>query len=163
MAKSMTMTRSVQASVNRTKEECMSHFTKVKTKINDLGALCQALDRLGYKYAVAAAGKTVPVRGYMGAKIDAKMSIHTPGGKYDIGVVVDADGGELVADWYEMVADWWGVETTTGKTEAETVEEICRNYALGKVTSVCAAEGYAIESQETDAAGNIQVVAARWN
>ena len=139
----------------------MSHFTKVKTKINDLGALCKALDALGYKYDVAPAGETVRVRGYAGQEIRAKIAIHA--GKYDIGVVVDADGGELVADWHELVADWWGVESTTGRTECETVEAICRAYAFVRVVSACAAEGYAIESTQPDEFGSVQVVASKWN
>lgn len=139
----------------------MSHFTRVKTKINDLGALCEALDKIGHKYTIAPAGKTVTVRGFMGNTVQAKIAIHA--GKYDIGVVIDQDGGELVADWYEMVADWWGVESTMGKTEAEVVEEICRQYACVRVIAACAAEGFDVSDVEDMQDGGLQMVASKWN
>ena len=85
----------------------MSHFTTVKTKINNLVSLKQALENLKYKFTLAEEGHQVVVRGYKGDTIHAAMSIDM--GKYDIGVVQAEDGT------YEMVADWWGVETTAGK------------------------------------------------
>ena len=61
----------------------MSHFTTVATKINNLTALLQALEKLGYKYNHDEQG--VEVRGYRGQKMKAEVSINM--GKYDIGVV----------------------------------------------------------------------------
>ena len=66
----------------------MSHFTKVATKINDLVALRKALDQLGWKYKHAEAG--VEVRGWRGQTTKAEMAIDM--GKYDVGVVKQADG-----------------------------------------------------------------------
>ncbi|HEX6837481.1 MAG TPA: DUF1257 domain-containing protein, partial [Polyangia bacterium] len=66
----------------------MSHFTKVATKINDLVALKKALDQLGWKYKSSAEG--VEVRGWRGQTTKAEIAIDM--GKYDVGVVKQADG-----------------------------------------------------------------------
>ena len=139
----------------------MSHFTKVKTRIMDLEALCKALDKLGYAYTAAEVGSTVAVRGYQGNAIDAKISIHT--GEYDIGVVVDKDGVALAVDVYSLVADWWGIEDETGCTETEIVNRILKMYGFVKVVTACTAQGYEVGEPEVRADGSVQVMATQWN
>ena len=134
----------------------MSHFTTVKTKINNLTALKQALENLKYKFTVAEENQQCVVRGYKGDTIHASMSIDM--GKYDIGVVQAADGT------YELVADWWGVETTAGKFEQEVVEEINREYAYVRVMQACEEQGYQIAREDVNVAedGSVQLVAVKW-
>ena len=134
----------------------MSHFTTVKTKINNLTALKQALENLKYKFAVAEESQQCVVRGYKGDTVSASMSIDM--GKYDIGVVQAADGT------YELVADWWGVETTAGKFEQEVVEEISREYAYVRVMQACEEQGYQIAREDVNVAedGSVQLVAVKW-
>ena len=134
----------------------MSHFTTVKTKINNLTALQQALQNLKYKFTVAEESQQCVVRGYKGDTIHAAMSIDM--GKYDIGVVQAQDGT------YELVADWWGVETTAGKFEQEVVEEINREYAYVRVMQACEEQGYQIAREDVNVAedGSVQLVAVKW-
>lgn len=134
----------------------MSHFTKVQTKINNLEALRSALDKLGRRFVVAEEGQQVAVRGYKGQNTAAALSIDM--GKYDIGVVPAADGT------YELVADWWGIETSAGRTEAEVVEEINREYAYARVIQACEAQGYQIAREDIQVAGDgsVQLVASKW-
>lgn len=129
----------------------MSHFTTVKTQINDLDALEQAMEGCNYKVK---RGKKVKVRGYQGATLDAVMCIDV-GSQYDIGVLEEEDGT------YKIVSDWWGIETTTGKTQNEVVEEINREYAFVRVVNACEAQGYHVEKERQED-GSIQVVASRW-
>src|SRR5215467_14005151 len=103
----------------------MSHFTKCDLKIKNLVALKKALADMGLTFTEATAEQQVVVRGYKGAKINAEVSIDM--GKYDIGVVQQADGS------YQMVADWWGIETTRGTQEKEFVEELTQKYAYQQV------------------------------
>ena len=132
----------------------MSHFTTVATKISNLGALLQALDKLGYKYTTAEQG--VEVRGYKGQKMVAEVSINM--GKYDIGVVKAEDGN------YTIVSDWWGVETTVGKKEQEFVEEVSHEYAYVRVIQACEEQGYQIarEDIQQQEDGSLQLVATKW-
>ena len=134
----------------------MSHFTTVKTKINNLTALKQALENLKYGCAFAEEGQHVVVRGYKGDTIHAVAKIDM--GKYDIGVVQAEDGT------YELVADWWGVETTAGKLESEVVEEINREYAYVRVVQACEEQGYQIAKEDIQVGvdGSVQLVANKW-
>ena len=132
----------------------MSHFTTVKTKINNLHSRMQALEKLGSKFTHNEQG--VEVRGYKGQKITAELSINM--GKYDIGVVQAEDGN------YQFVADWWGVETTAGKLEQEVIEEIQHEYAYVRVVEACEEQGYQIQREDVQMQedGTIQLVATKW-
>ena len=130
----------------------MSHFTTVVTKINDLTCLLRALDKLNLKYTHSE--EKVEVRGWRGQKSQAEVSINM--GRYDIGVVKNEDGT------YGLVADWWGVETTTGKSEKEVVDEINREYAYQKVVVACEAQGYKIDEQSVQEDGTIKLSVSKW-
>jgi hypothetical protein len=130
----------------------MSHFTKVATKINDLVCLQKALDQLGWKYKTEASG--VVVRGYKGATMNAEMAIDM--GKYDIGVVKQADGN------YELVADWWGIETTKGDTEQEIAKELNSKYAYQRVVQAVEAEGYTLDTNEVQKDGTVKLSVSKW-
>jgi len=130
----------------------MSHFTTVATKITSLECLRRALEKLKLKYTHAEEGAVV--RGWRGQTSLAELSINM--GRYDIGVVKNEDGT------YGLVADWWGVETTTGKTEREVVDEINREYAYQTVVLACEEQGYHIDEQSVAEDGTIKLSVSKW-
>ena len=130
----------------------MSHFTKVATKINDLVALRKALDQLGWKYKYAEQG--VEVRGWRGQTTKAEIAIDM--GKYDVGVVKQADGT------YALEADWWGVETTRGLKEEEVVKEINAKYAYQRVVAAVEEQGYTIDQNAVQADGTVKLTVSKW-
>jgi hypothetical protein len=130
----------------------MSHFTKVETKIKNLVSLKAALKDLGYAFSEAEQG--VEVRGYLGQKELAELSIHTSK-TYDVGVKATANG-------YEFVADWWGVETTRGVTQEAFVRQVTQRYAYHQVLSEVAKQGYTIETDEVNADQSISITVRKW-
>ncbi|MDB4964454.1 MAG: hypothetical protein JWN44_143 [Myxococcales bacterium] len=130
----------------------MSHFTKVATKINDLVALKKALDQLGWKYNANAEG--VEVRGWRGQLSKAEIAIDM--GKYDVGVVKQADGT------YALEADWWGVETTKGLKEEEVVKELNSKYAYQRVVAAVEEQGYTIDENAVQSDGSVKLTVSKW-
>ncbi len=130
----------------------MSHFTKVATKINDLIALKKALDQLGWKYKASEQG--VEVRGWRGQTTQAEIAIDM--GKYDVGVVKQADGT------YALEADWWGVETTRGLKEEEVVKELNAKYAYQRVVAAVEEQGYTIDQNAVQADGTVKLTVSKW-
>lgn len=130
----------------------MSHFTKVATKINDLVALRKALDQLGWKYKYSEQG--VEVRGYRGQTTKAEIAIDM--GKYDVGVIKQADGT------YALEADWWGVETTKGLKEEEVVKEINAKYAYQRVVAAVEEQGYTIDQNAVQSDGTVKLTVSKW-
>jgi hypothetical protein len=130
----------------------MSHFTTVETKIKDLVCLKAALKDLGYAFSEAEQG--VEVKGYLGEKTVAELSIHASK-TYDVGVQATASG-------YQFVADWWGVETTRGVTQEEFMKKVTQRYAYHKVLSEVAAQGYTIETNDVNADSTISITVRKW-
>ena len=130
----------------------MSHFTKVATKINDLVALRKALDQLGWKYKYSEEG--VEVRGWRGQTTKAEIAVDM--GKYDVGVVKQADGT------YALEADWWGVETTRGLKEEEVVKELNAKYAYQRVVAAVEEQGYTIDQNAVQADGTVKLTVSKW-
>jgi hypothetical protein len=130
----------------------VSHFTKVATKINDLVALKKALDQLGWKYKASEQG--VEVRGWRGQTTKAEIAIDM--GKYDVGVVKQADGT------YALEADWWGVETTRGLKEEEVVKELNAKYAYQRVVAAVEEQGYTIDQNAVQADGTVKLTVSKW-
>jgi Protein of unknown function (DUF1257) len=130
----------------------VSHFTKVATKINDLVALRKALDQLGWKYKYNEQG--VEVRGWRGQTTKAEIAVDM--GKYDVGVVKQADGT------YALEADWWGVETTRGLKEEEVVKEINAKYAYQRVVAAVEEQGYTIDSNAVQKDGTVKLTVSKW-
>jgi len=130
----------------------VSHFTKVATKINDLVALRKALDQLGWKYKYSEQG--VEVRGWRGQTTKAEIAVDM--GKYDVGVVKQADGT------YALEADWWGVETTRGLKEEEVVKELNAKYAYQRVVAAVEEQGYTIDQNAVQADGTVKLTVSKW-
>jgi hypothetical protein len=132
----------------------MSHFTKCDLKITNLIALKRALEDLKHQFTEASAEQQAVVRGYKGAKLNAELSVDM--GKYDVGVVQQADGT------YELVADWCGIETTRGTTEKEFVEEVNQRYAYQRVLIACEEQGYNLEEVKNEETGTISLTMKKW-
>jgi len=132
----------------------MSHFTKCEMKMTNLAALKKALEDLKLSFQADEAGQGVVVRGYRGDSLKAAMSIDM--GKYDIGVIANADGT------YDLTADWWGVETTKGVSEAEFKDLLSQKYQYHNVKMACEDKGYAVEEEVNEEDGSIRLVVRKW-
>jgi Protein of unknown function (DUF1257) len=132
----------------------MSHFTKCALKLTNLGAIKKALADMEVQYKEAAEGQSVTVRGYRGDTLQAALSIDM--GRYDVGVVANADGT------YDITADWWGVETTKGVSEDEFKHQLNQRYQYHNVKEACDAKGYALEEEVNEEDGSIRLVVRKW-
>jgi hypothetical protein len=132
----------------------MSHFTKCALKMNNLAAIKKALADLNLKWEEAEEHQSVTVRGYRGDTLQAKIKVDM--GRYDIGVVENADGT------YELSADWWGVETTKGVSEQEFQEQLGQRYQYHNVKQACEDKGYAVEEEVNEEDGSIRLVVRKW-
>jgi hypothetical protein len=132
----------------------MSHFTKCELKMTNLAAIKKALADLELSYAEAAQGQDVVVRGYRGDTLKAAMSIDM--GKYDIGVIANAEGT------YDLTADWWGVETTKGVSEEEFKHRLSQRYQYHNVKMACEDKGYTVEEELNEEDGSIRLVVRKW-
>lgn len=78
----------------------MSHWTEVKTQINDLRALAEACRELGKRLEIAPAGQKVSARGYYRSTMECDAVIHLDG-PYDVALTRGANGKySLQADYY---------------------------------------------------------------
>jgi hypothetical protein len=132
----------------------MSHFTKCELKMTNLAAIKKALADLELSYSEAAQGQDVIVRGYRGDTLKAAMSIDM--GKYDIGVIANAEGT------YDLTADWWGVETTKGVSEEEFKHRLSQRYQYHNVKMACEDKGYSVEEELNEEDGSIRLVVRKW-
>ncbi len=130
----------------------MSHFSTVETKMNDLECLLLAIKDLGYEYTYAEEG--VNVRGYNQQLEKAQIAIKISG-KYDVGIKVNVNGAELVADW-------WGVEATRGLTEQQFVHQVQQRYAYHKVLKEVKKKGYTLDMEEQKQDNVIQLTVRKW-
>ena len=132
----------------------MSHFTKCELKMTNLAAIKKALADLEVNFTEAGQTQGVTVRGYRGDTLQAAISIDM--GKYDIGVVANAEGT------YDLTADWWGVETTKGVSEEEFKHRLSQRYQYHNVKMACEGKGYAVEEELNEEDGSIQLVVRKW-
>lgn len=132
----------------------MSHFTKCELKMTNLAAIKKALADLELQYSEAEQGQDVVVRGYRGDTLRAAMSIDM--GKYDIGVIANAEGT------YDLTADWWGVETTKGVSEEEFKHRLSQRYQYHNVKMACEGKGYTVEEELNEEDGSIRLVVRKW-
>ncbi|MCA9677875.1 MAG: DUF1257 domain-containing protein [Kofleriaceae bacterium] len=132
----------------------MSHFTKCELKMTNLAAIKKALEDLAWAFQEAEEGQDVVVRGYRGDSLRAAISVDM--GKYDIGVIANAEGT------YDLTADWWGVETTKGLSEAEVKEQLYQRYQYHNVKMACEEKGYAVEEETNEEDGSIRLVVRKW-
>jgi hypothetical protein len=132
----------------------MSHFTKCALKMTNLAAIKKALADMQYKFTEAEQNQSVEVRGYRGDKLNAAISVDM--GRYDIGVIANAEGT------YDITADWWGVETTKGVSEEEFKHQLSQRYQYHNVKQACEEKGYSVEEEVNEEDGSIRLVVSKW-
>ncbi len=130
----------------------MSHFSTVDTQMKDLECILEAIKDLGYTYTQNEQG--VNVRGYNQQLEKADISIKVSG-KYDVGIRINANGCELLADWY-------GVEATRGVNEQEFVNQLTQRYAYHKVLKEVKKKGYTLDMNETTNDNVIKLTVHKW-
>jgi len=96
----------------------MSHFSTLRTKVNDAAILKSSLQDLGIEVKSEA-----DVRGYNGQRIRAEL-VAVLEGDYDLGWSRNTDGS------FDLIADLWGVAKKHNQTEL--INAINQKYAVNK-------------------------------
>lgn len=128
----------------------MSHFTKVKTKIQCLVTLQRVIEAMGYSVKE----NVKHCRGYQGELTEAEMVIDTKS-SYDIGVVKTAQG-------YELIGDWSMLEVRAGIEQEEFVGELNKKYAYYRVMDEVKKQGYDIVEDSENEEQVMTVKVRRW-
>jgi len=131
----------------------MSHFSTVESQMKDLECILEAISDLGYTYTQAEEG--VNVRGYNAQLEKADICIKVSG-KYDVGIRINENGCELLADW-------WGVEATRGLTEEQFTNQLQQRYAYHKVLKEVKKKGYTLDMEETKNDNVISLTVRKWS
>lgn len=132
----------------------MSHFTKCALKMTNLAAIKKALADMQLKFTEAEENQSVTVRGYRGDTLKAAICVDM--GRYDVGVIANAEGT------YDLTADWWGVETTKGVSEEEFKHQLSQRYQYHNVKQACEEKGYSVEEEVNEEDGSIRLVVSKW-
>ncbi len=134
----------------------MSHFTTIKTKIDNLERLKAVLSELDMAYVEPEASVKLFIKGWNKAQEEVLLKIKT-GCQYDVGLVVNQEDGT-----FEFVADWWGVETGTGISQEDFLNRITQKYAYSTIIDKIKARGYDVVSEVTDEDQSIRIVVRKW-
>lgn len=129
----------------------MSHFSTVKTKMEDLDCALGAIEDLGYTVERADEGVEITVAGYssQGQNVVAAIRLDD---SYDIGVRHDTVTS--------FVADWWGVK---GITQEKFLDDVGQKYSHNKVKSELLSRGYTVSEEETEKDGTIRMRVRRFD
>jgi hypothetical protein len=122
----------------------MSHFSRIRTELADIGLLKKSLEDLGYKIEEHA-----KVRGFGGQLTKAEIVVRMPNG-YDLGFRKSGDTLELVADLWGLAVD-----------KDEFLETVKQRYARNAVINQATQEGFQIVKEETLDDGSIRIVCER--
>ncbi|MEB3198761.1 MAG: DUF1257 domain-containing protein [Candidatus Sericytochromatia bacterium] len=128
----------------------MSHFTRIKTQLNDLEAVEAAVEGLGYPYA-----RNAFVRGYAGNTTQAEL-VCSPGREYDIGFV-QSSGAEI-----SVVADWWGVGKDSGLKQDVFLKSLRQRYAHHLITKQFASQGFQLVQEHCATDQTVKLTFRRW-
>jgi len=111
----------------------MSHWTKAKTKIQDLDQLKDACEKLDINLEIKKGSR---VRGYEGNSVaDAVIK----GKKYDIGFKLGEDG------CYEIVTDHWGLSQSEGiQKPTDYLNRIKQEYSAEGIRKKAGLLGYSL-------------------
>jgi len=110
----------------------MSHWTDLKTQINDLRALGDACRELGKRLEIAAPGQQIKARGYYGNTRSCDAVIHLDG-PYDVALTRGADGK------YSLTADYYSGHVA--RQLGEKCSKLTQLYGLHKTTALYRAKG----------------------
>ena len=128
----------------------MSHFTKVKTKIQCLVTLQRVIEAMGYSIKEG----VKHCRGYQGELTEAEMVIDTKA-SYDIGVVKTVDG-------YELIGDWSMLQVRAGIEQDDFVSELNKKYAYFRIMDEVAKQGYDVVEETENEEEVVTVKVRRW-
>lgn len=120
----------------------MSHFTRIKTKIQDIENLKRALNDLHYQFETG----QLNVRGYQGKTEAVELAIRTET-NFDIGFRQEGD-------IYECVADWWGVKLK----QEEFLNQVNQRYAYHRTVQELERQGYHVAEEQVTAENVIEMV-----
>jgi len=127
----------------------MSHFSHIKTRIQNLNYLENALNRLGIIFEKN--NKTL--QGYQSQTYNVNLVIPQKNG-YDIGFNWNGEEYELIVDlsfWNQS----WSLETF--------MEKLSQAYANETILAESAKQGFQQIKQTTSNDGSITLVLERWN
>ncbi|MDJ0727788.1 MAG: DUF1257 domain-containing protein [Prochloraceae cyanobacterium] len=105
----------------------MSHFSTLRTKINDAEILKASLRDLGITVKTNA-----DVRGYNGQRVRSDI-VAVLEGEYDLGWSCNSDGS------FDLIADLWGVAKKHNQTEL--INSINQKYAVNKTLAEVKQQG----------------------
>ena len=123
----------------------MSHFTKVRTQLQDLGMVKRALIDLGYSVSQG------QVQGYGGQTVTAPVVVKLSSGM-EIGFQKD---GKFV----QLVADFWGQTVD----REQFVAQVTQRYAYLTVIDQAEKQGWQIMTDEAQNDGSVRLVMQRWS
>ncbi len=127
----------------------MSHFSEVKTQINQKDLLEATFKKLGLRFSENKEG--IPIRGFMGECAKAEICVDT-GLNYDLGLQQNNEG------FYDFVADFEVLDSTPQK---DLKNKILQTYAYLNVKKIAESQGFQIE-EEVQEDGQIQMVVSKW-
>jgi len=133
----------------------MSHFTTVKTQINDLDCLEKSLLKLDFQVIHDAR-----IRGWQGRLKKTSLVARFQEKKncaYDIGFVENEK-----SNTFDMVADWWAIQLHTGKKEKSLANEITQHYAYHKVLKEIKQQGFMVAEENVEQDQSIRLVVRKW-
>jgi hypothetical protein len=127
----------------------MTHYSHIKTRIQNLEYLEKALNQLCISYKT----QTEKIKGYQGQTFDVNLSISQANG-YDIGFNWNGKEYELITDlsfWQQK----WSVETF--------MDKLSQAYASETILNESNKQGFQPVKQSNNIDGSITLVLERWN
>ncbi|MFX1515395.1 MAG: DUF1257 domain-containing protein [Promethearchaeota archaeon] len=115
----------------------MSHFTKLRTKMIDKECLVKTLKNLNYNVE-----ENSTIKGYGGRTRKGEIVIKTHRA-YDVGFIKSTQDSS-----YEIIADWYGAANAIGKSRADFLKEVVKEYAVTKVLQEIRKKGYRLKSRQ---------------
>ena len=129
----------------------MSHFSTIKTQLNDAEPLIKALNNLGYMINQ----EEKFVKGYKGKFTAVDISMNLPGNT-KVGFKWDNNSNayELVTD-----LDLWKFEIPVERF----ISKVTQMYAYETIISKTKEDGYQIVEQKNQNDGSIELVLTKWD
>ena len=132
----------------------MSHFTRVKTEITDLGCLLEALADMGFDEVET--GTNLGLYGYEGRLREERADVvirrkFVGSASNDIGFHLEPDGT------YQAI-----VSEYDGRIRPKFLQEVTQRYAYHVVTRGAEAQGFTIDSEEVQQDGSIKLICTQW-
>ncbi|MDA3837848.1 MAG: DUF1257 domain-containing protein [Candidatus Delongbacteria bacterium] len=122
----------------------MSHFSKIRTNIQNKEYLVKALKLLNYNVKVG----NYKCNGYQGTYTNVEVLVELPGTDYNIGFK-NNDGS------YELVADWYGIKNVDSESLVKDItsqitlieNKIKQEYAYSSTIEKLEEQGFSLEEE----------------